>query len=147
MSWGWWQTLLIGGGSGAGGAGLLVKLFRNRRLRKMASDALNPDPSPSAIDELRLILDEQRRGYDHLAGRVTNLENTIASLETKLAEERAVAKNLRRQLREERKVSGARISILEKQLGEARARIAHLEDLLEQQGGPDGQAPGVEVPS
>jgi predicted RNase H-like nuclease (RuvC/YqgF family) len=146
----WWQTLLLGTG-GAGGGGVLWRFLKSRRLREIAVDVLDgPDDRDNvrvdAIVELRVILDEQRRGYEHLSGRVETLEQTIAGLQSRLAEEQTRAKSLQRQLRDERKVAGARIGELERLLAEARSRIDHLEALLAAYyASPDGQAPGVEV--
>lgn len=135
----WWQTLLAGG-TGVGGGGILWRVLKSRKLRQIAVDVLDgPDSSVDAVAELRVILDEQRRGYEHLAGRVEVLEGTISELEKRLIEEQSKADSLRRQLRDERKKSGARISDLEKQLAAAQHRIDHLEALLEHyQKNPDG---------
>lgn len=147
----WWQALAAG--SGAGGTGLFWRVLRSRKLRQIAADVLDgPDTKPNAdldaLVELRVILDEQRRGYEHLAGRVETLETTIAGLEQRLADEQDRANTLERQLRRERKDAGLRIGELERQLAGAQARIDHLEALLAlyQAGGagPDGATPTVE---
>lgn len=126
-----WLELLIAGGTGAGGGGLLWRVLRSRTLRKAAAGVIDPDPHPNAIDELRVVLDEQRRGYEHLTGRVQVLENTISDLETKLNEEQNRAKNLQRQLTDERRKATKRVNELEKALASANDRIAHLEQQLE----------------
>jgi len=127
----WWQTLVAGGG-GAGVLGFLARATRNRKLRRIAADVISPDDL-SRVDstkELRMILDEQRKGYDHLAARVGRLETDLTRLERALADARKRERDLSRQLREERKLSASRISELEHQLTEARARIGALEAQL-----------------
>lgn len=127
----WWQTL-VASGSGAGVLGGILRVLKSRKLRRLAADAINPD-EVSRLDsttELRMILDEQRKGYEHLAGRVERLEGDLVRLERALADARKRERDLTRQLREERKFSASRIAELETQLGEARARIAALEAQL-----------------
>ena len=126
----WWEALFIGS-TGAGGGGLLWRFFQSRGVRKAAAGLIDPDPQFSPVEELRLILDEQRRGYEHLSGRVQTLEDTITVLETKLTEEQTRAKNLQRQLTEERRKATRRVNELEKALEAANERIAHLEQQLE----------------
>jgi predicted RNase H-like nuclease (RuvC/YqgF family) len=99
-------------------------------VRRIAAEVLNPESHPDAVEELRIILDEQRRGYEHLSGRVGALEDTISVLERRLLEEQTKARSLQRQLREERKLSSTRIAELERQLIQAQGRIEHLEEQL-----------------
>lgn len=127
----WWQTLVASGG-GAGVLGAALRVLRSRKLRRLAADAINPD-EVSRVDstvELRMILEEQRRGYEHLVTRVGRLESDLSRLERALADARKRERDLSRQLREERKLSASRIAELEHQLGEARTRIAALEAQL-----------------
>jgi chromosome segregation ATPase len=144
----WWEALLIGTG-GASGGGFLWRVVKSRRLRRLAADVLDgPDGRLDAINELQIILDQQRVGYEHLSSRVGKLEFTISLLERRLAEEQHKAKTLQRQLREERKTASTRIADLERQLAVARERIDHLEEqLASYRVGPDGPAPEVEANS
>jgi predicted nucleic acid-binding Zn-ribbon protein len=96
-----------------------------------------------SLNELRVILDEQRKGYTHLVGRVERLEDEVAVLNRLLAEARTREQGLERQLREERLASNDRISALHVELDEARARIAELEAQLARYR-PDGLAPLME---
>ena len=131
----WWNALVSGGGA-AGVFGALRYILKSRKLRSVAAQVLDPDSDTSPLDDLRLILNEQRKGYEHLAGRVTILEHSISNLERKLAEARERERSLQRKLREERKLSGGRIEELERELADAKDRIAHLEEMLrEAQGG------------
>jgi predicted nucleic acid-binding Zn-ribbon protein len=140
----WWQMLLVGGGA-SGSGGLIWRVFKNRKLREIAADVLDPTPKTGAVEELRFILDEQRKGYEHLAGRVGALELTISTLERRLIEEQSKARSLQKQLREERKLSGIRIADLERELQAAKTRIEHLEQQLAYyNAGADGSTPSLE---
>jgi predicted RNase H-like nuclease (RuvC/YqgF family) len=141
----WWEATLLGG-SGAGGGSLIWRVLRSRKVREIAADVLDgPDGGKSGLEDLRIILDEQRRGYEHLAERVGTLEETIVSLEERLLEEKNRAETLEKQLKSERKSASAKVRTLEKQLKEARQRIDHLEALIASYHiTPDGTAPNVE---
>ena len=127
----WWQTLMAGGG-GAGVLGVIGRALQSRKLRKLAAAAISPDDL-SRVDtakELRIVLDEQRKGYEHLATRVDRLETELVRLRISLDEARRRERSLAKQLRDERNLSARRIQELEEQLTEARGRIAALEAQL-----------------
>ena len=126
-----WQTLLASGG-GAGVLGAALRVLKSRKLRRIASEAISPDDVSrvDATHELRMILDEQRKGYEHLTGRVARLENELVRLQSALNEAKRRERNLAKQLRDERNLSARRIQELEMQLSEARERIAALEAQL-----------------
>jgi predicted RNase H-like nuclease (RuvC/YqgF family) len=79
------------------------------------------------VATLRVILEEQRAGYDHLAGRVQTLETRVADLEAQLVAARSREAALEQELAEERATAGARIAQLEAALAAAQERIAALE--------------------
>lgn len=135
----WWESLLVGGGAGGGALAVARKVLSNRRLRSAVADVLDGDDG-APVDDLRVILEEQRKGYDHLVVRVDRLEDEVANLSRKLAEARARERSLEAQLRQERLTSAEKIAELRAELSEARARIAELEALLSRHH-PDGQAP------
>jgi uncharacterized protein involved in exopolysaccharide biosynthesis len=85
------------------------------------------DDEGAEVDTLRVILEEQRTGYDHLSARVQTLEAKVADLETQLAAARSRESELERLLDEERTSAGARIAHLEAALAAAQERITALE--------------------
>ena len=127
----WWQALITGTG-GVGLTGLLARLWKNRRLRAIAAEVLDPSDSRQmgVLEELRTILDEQRKGYDHLSTRVSRLEDEVANLERLLASAKQRERKLEQQLKEERKQASTRIADLERELAAAQARISVLETQL-----------------
>ena len=112
--------------------GLLARLWKNRRLRAIAAEVLDPSDSRQmgVLEELRTILDEQRKGYDHLSTRVSRLEDEVANLERLLASAKQRERKLEQQLKEERKQASTRIADLERELAAAQARISVLETQL-----------------
>ena len=112
--------------------GLLARLWKNRRLRAIAAEVFDPSDSRQmgVLEELRTILDEQRKGYDHLSTRVSRLEDEVANLERLLASAKQRERKLEQQLKEERKQASTRIADLERELAAAQARISVLETQL-----------------
>jgi predicted nucleic acid-binding Zn-ribbon protein len=125
-----WQELFIGVGGAGGVTAAALRVLRSRKVRRLASDVLDGDDRPDALHELKVILEEQRSGYTHLAVRVARLEADVADLSRRLVEARKREKTLETLLRSERRDATARIGQLEHELSEARIRITELERLL-----------------
>lgn len=122
------QMLLSILGAGGGVSGWVVWYIRSGRASLRLSKLFGDERKD--LHDLRFILNEQRKGYDHLVGRVDRLENEVVKLETQLSSARKREESLQRRLRLEKQTSGARIEELERQLCEARQRIEELEQQL-----------------
>lgn len=122
------QMLLSILGAGGGVSGWVVWYIRSGRAARRLSKLFGAGRKD--LQDLRVILNEQRKGYDHLVGRVDRLENEVVKLETQLSSARKREESLQRRLRLEKQTSSARIEDLERQLCEARRRIEELEQQL-----------------
>lgn len=119
------MSVLTAGGGLAGWAVWYVRSGRAQRLAAAFSRARYRD-----LEELKTILDQQRKGYDHLSERVDRLESEVNNLEAELLSARKREKALAKKLRTERLSAGEKIKALELELMEARRRIEELEEQL-----------------
>jgi len=103
-----------------------IAIWRRVHVRLPGGIQIGDDDSED-VDTLRVILEEQRAGYDHLAVRVQTLETRVADLEQQLVAARSRESDLERELAEERVTAGARIAQLEAALAAAQERITALE--------------------
>jgi predicted RNase H-like nuclease (RuvC/YqgF family) len=126
--------------AGGGVGGWAVWWVRSGRAGRAVAWVLRAGQRDLA--DLRAILDEQRKGYDHLVTRVDRLETEVSHLESELAQARKREETLQRKLRTERQMSRDRIEELERQLCEARDRIAELESQLRSYHPTDGSSGG-----
>jgi predicted RNase H-like nuclease (RuvC/YqgF family) len=102
-----------------------LAIWRKAKLKLPGGIQLGDDTSDISV--MQTILEEQRKGYDHLLDRVVLLENRVADLEQQLIDARRRETDLENELAVERATSGARITELELALEAAKQRIAALE--------------------